>query len=45
MALPPLHSFKVFESVARLGSLAGAGVELHVTIGAISQLWAKGERV
>lgn len=37
MALPPLHSFKVFESVARLGSLAGAAVELHVTTGAISQ--------
>jgi len=37
MALPPLHSFKVFESVARLGSLAGAAVELHVTTGAVSQ--------
>jgi len=37
MALPPLHSFKVFESVARLGSLAAAAVELHVTTGAVSQ--------
>ncbi|MGE8113866.1 LysR substrate-binding domain-containing protein [Pseudomonas sp. NPDC086566] len=37
MALPPLHSFKVFECVARLGSLAAAAVELHVTTGAISQ--------
>jgi LysR family glycine cleavage system transcriptional activator len=37
MALPPLHSFKVFESVARLGSLAGAALELHVTTGAVSQ--------
>lgn len=37
MALPPLHSFKVFESVARLGSLAAAAVELHVTVGAVSQ--------
>lgn len=37
MTLPPLHSFKVFESVARLGSHAAAAVELHVTIGAVSQ--------
>ncbi|QRY78258.1 LysR family transcriptional regulator [Pseudomonas sp. PDNC002] len=37
MALPPLHSFRVFESVARLGSLAAAAVELHVTTGAVSQ--------
>lgn len=37
MALPPLHGFKVFESVARLGSLAGAAVELNVTTGAVSQ--------
>lgn len=37
MTLPPLHSFKVFESVARLGSLAAAAVELHVTVGAVSQ--------
>lgn len=37
MALPPLHSFKVFESVARMGSLAAAAVELHVTTGAVSQ--------
>lgn len=37
MALPPLNSFRVFESVARLGSLSAAAVELHVTSGAISQ--------
>ncbi|MDD0974188.1 LysR substrate-binding domain-containing protein [Pseudomonas fontis] len=37
MALPPLYSFKVFECVARLGSLAAASVELHVTSGAVSQ--------
>ncbi|MBK4992429.1 LysR family transcriptional regulator [Pseudomonas sp. S37] len=37
MALPPLHAFKVFESVARLGSLSSAAVELHVTTGAVSQ--------
>ncbi|WP_256585447.1 MULTISPECIES: hypothetical protein [unclassified Pseudomonas] len=37
MAFPPLHNFKVFESVARLGSLAAA-VELHVTIGAVASL-------
>jgi len=37
MALPPLHNFKVFESVARLGSLVAAAVELHVTVGAVSQ--------
>lgn len=37
MALPPLHSFRVFESVARLGNLAAAAVELHVTTGAVSQ--------
>ncbi|MGE8064615.1 LysR substrate-binding domain-containing protein [Pseudomonas sp. NPDC089569] len=37
MALPPLHGFRVFESVARLGSIAAAAVELHVTTGAISQ--------
>ena len=37
MAIPPLHNFKVFESVARLGSLAAAAVELHVTVGAVSQ--------
>lgn len=37
MTSPPLHHFKVFESVARLGSLAAAAVELHVTIGAVSQ--------
>lgn len=37
MTFPPLHNFKVFESVARLGSLAAAAVELHVTTGAVSQ--------
>lgn len=37
MAFPPLHGFKVFECVARLGSLAAASVELHVTTGAVSQ--------
>ncbi|MDT4822046.1 Glycine cleavage system transcriptional activator [compost metagenome] len=37
MALPPLHSIKVFEAVARLGNLAAAAVELHVTTGAVSQ--------
>jgi LysR family glycine cleavage system transcriptional activator len=34
----PLHNFKVFESVARPGSLAAAALEWHVTIGAVSQL-------
>ena len=37
MAFPPLHSFRVFESVPRLGSLAAAAIELHVTSGAVSQ--------
>ncbi|QIH08131.1 MULTISPECIES: LysR substrate-binding domain-containing protein [unclassified Pseudomonas] len=37
MAFPPLNSIKVFESVARLGNLAAAAVELHVTAGAVSQ--------
>ncbi|MCM2459438.1 LysR family transcriptional regulator [Pseudomonas sp. CG7] len=37
MSLPPLHSFRVFESVARLGNVAAAAVELHVTSGAVSQ--------
>ncbi|MDH4566723.1 LysR family transcriptional regulator [Pseudomonas sp. BN414] len=37
MALPPLHSIRVFESVARLGNMAAAAVELHVTTGAVSQ--------
>lgn len=37
MALPPLNGFRVFESVARLGSISAAAVELHVTAGAISQ--------
>lgn len=35
-AFPPLHSLKVFESVARLGQLAAASAELHITIGAVS---------
>lgn len=35
--LPPLHTFKVFESVTRLGSLVAAAVELHVTVGEVSQ--------
>ncbi|CAN7289598.1 LysR substrate-binding domain-containing protein [Rhizobium sp. LjRoot30] len=37
MALPPLHAFRVFESVARLGNLSAAAAELHVTPGAVSQ--------
>ncbi|MDR0277380.1 MAG: LysR family transcriptional regulator [Paucimonas sp.] len=37
MALPPLNSFRVFEAVARLGNLAAAAIELHVTTGAVSQ--------
>lgn len=37
MSLPPLHSFKVFECVARLGNLSAAADELHVTSGAVSQ--------
>lgn len=37
MSLPPLHSFKVFESVARLGNISAAADELHVTAGAVSQ--------
>ena len=36
MAIPPLHSLKVFESVARLGHLSAAAAELHITIGAVS---------
>jgi LysR family glycine cleavage system transcriptional activator len=35
-AFPPLHSLKVFESVARLGQLGAASAELHITIGAVS---------
>jgi len=37
MAFPPLHSLRVFESVARLGTVTAAAVELHVTAGAVSQ--------
>ncbi|WP_409278793.1 LysR substrate-binding domain-containing protein [Pseudomonas defluvii] len=37
MALPPLHAFRVFECVARLGHVGAAAAELHVTTGAISQ--------
>jgi len=36
MSHPSLYSLKVFESVARLGRLAAASAELHVTAGAIS---------
>lgn len=35
--LPPLHAFKVFEVVARLGHVGAAAAELHVTPGAVSQ--------
>lgn len=37
MALPSLHSLRTFESVSRLGSIAAAAAELHVTSGAVSQ--------
>ncbi|MBO9552317.1 LysR substrate-binding domain-containing protein [Pseudomonas sp.] len=37
MALPPLHAFRVFECVARLGHVGAAAAELHVTTGAVSQ--------
>ncbi|TAA55857.1 LysR substrate-binding domain-containing protein [Shinella sp. JR1-6] len=37
MTLPPLHAFRVFESVARLGNVGAAAAELHVTPGAVSQ--------
>ncbi len=37
MVLPPLHAFRVFESVARLGNVGAAAAELHVTPGAVSQ--------
>jgi LysR family glycine cleavage system transcriptional activator len=37
MALPPLHAFRVFECVARLGHVGAAAAELHVTAGAVSQ--------
>ncbi|CAK7260609.1 MULTISPECIES: LysR substrate-binding domain-containing protein [unclassified Shinella] len=37
MVLPPLHAFRVFESVARLGNVSAAAAELHVTPGAVSQ--------
>jgi LysR family glycine cleavage system transcriptional activator len=37
MALPPLNSLRVFESVARLGHVGAAAAELHVTPGAVSQ--------
>lgn len=34
--LPPLNPLRAFEALARLGSLAAAATELHVTSGAIS---------
>jgi len=37
MAVPSLHSLRAFESVSRLGSIAAAAAELHVTSGAVSQ--------
>lgn len=37
MAMPPLHAFRVFETVARLGHVGAAAAELHVTPGAVSQ--------
>ncbi|WP_149086513.1 LysR substrate-binding domain-containing protein [Pseudomonas prosekii] len=37
MSLPPLHAFRVFECVARLGHVGAAAAELHVTPGAVSQ--------
>ncbi|MEO5757456.1 MAG: LysR substrate-binding domain-containing protein [Mesorhizobium sp.] len=37
MSLPSLHSLRTFESVARLGNIAAAAAELHVTPGAVSQ--------
>ncbi|MER9935934.1 LysR substrate-binding domain-containing protein [Mesorhizobium sp. M0088] len=37
MAFPSLHSLRTFESVSRLGSIAAAAAELHVTSGAVSQ--------
>ncbi|GLZ89136.1 transcriptional regulator [Metapseudomonas resinovorans] len=37
MALPSLNSLRVFESVARLGSITAAAGELNVTAGAVSQ--------
>ncbi|MDH4870609.1 LysR family transcriptional regulator [Pseudomonas sp. BN515] len=36
MALPSLNSLRVFESVARLGSVTAAAGELNVTAGAAS---------
>ncbi len=35
--LPPLNALRAFEAAARLGSLARAADELHVTAGAVSQ--------
>jgi LysR family glycine cleavage system transcriptional activator len=37
VAVPSLHSLRAFESVSRLGNVAAAAAELHVTPGAISQ--------
>ncbi len=39
--LPPLNAVKAFEATARLGSVAMAARELHVTRGAVSQQIAK----
>jgi LysR family transcriptional regulator, glycine cleavage system transcriptional activator len=33
----PLHAFRVFEAVARLGHVGAAAAELHITPGAVSQ--------
>lgn len=35
--LPPLNALRAFEATARLGSVAGAAEELHVTHGAVSR--------
>src|SRR5690606_37888125 len=35
--LPPLNALRAFEAAARLGSLAAAAAELHVTHGAVSR--------
>ncbi len=35
--LPPLNAVRAFEAAARLGSLAAAAAELHVTHGAVSR--------
>ena len=35
--LPPLNALRAFEATARLGSVAAAAAELHVTHGAVSR--------